>query len=100
MPHQHDYVVADNGALVGIVSLAMLRYVPKHSWSETRLGTVMRQSTPSTWSNERVENARQRMTESSLSVLPVMNRESQEFLGAITSHEILELITAEARGEP
>ena len=100
VPHQQDYVVADKGALVGIVSLTMLRYVPKHSWSDTRLRTVTRQSTPNTWPDERVEDALQRMTESSLTVIPVMKRESQEFVGAITSHEILELITAEARGEP
>ena len=98
VPHQQDYVVVEDDKLVGIVSLAMLRYVPRHSWSDTRLGTVARQSTPNTWPDERVEDALQRMTEGSLSVLPVMKRESRELAGAITSHEILELITAEARG--
>ena len=98
VPYQHDYVVVDEDKLVGIVSLAMLRYVPRHSWSDTRLGTVARKSTPNTWPDERVEDALQRMTESSLTVLPVMTRESRELVGAITSHEILELITAEARG--
>ena len=98
VPHQHDYVVVDEDKLVGIVSLAMLRYVPRHSWSDTQLGTVARQSTPNTWPDERVEDALQRMTESSLTVLPVMKRESRELVGAITSHEILELITAEAKG--
>ena len=30
--------------------------------------------------------------------MPALEGESQEFVGAITSQEILELITAEARG--
>ena len=36
-PHQQDYVIVDKGELAGIVSLPMLRYVPKESWSTTRL---------------------------------------------------------------
>lgn len=98
VPHQQDYVVADKDALVGIVSLAMLRYLPKNSWSTTPLGKIARQTTPNTWPDEHVEDALQRMTESSLTVMPVMERESQRFVGAITSQEIIELITAEARG--
>ena len=51
------------------------------------------------WPDEPVEDVLQRMTEQSLSVLPVMERESGAFVGGITSQEILELIIAEARGE-
>ena len=76
----------------------MLRYLPKHSWSDTRLGKIARQPAPNTWPDEHVEDALQRMTENALTVMPVMERESGEFTGAITSQEILELITAEARG--
>ena len=32
VPHQQDYVIAEKGELAGIVSLGMLRYVPKESW--------------------------------------------------------------------
>ncbi len=97
-PHQHDYVVAEGGSLVGVVSIAILRYLPKHSWFDTTLGKVARKTELNTWPDEHVEDALQRMTENSLTVLPVMERESGEFVGAITSQEILELITAEARG--
>ena len=38
------------------------------------------------------------MTEAPLAVLPVLERGSKRFLGAITSQEIVELITSEARG--
>ena len=99
VPHQQDYVVVDKGELVGIVPLSMLRYVPKESWSTTRLDRVVRRNPPAAWPDEAVEDVLQRMTEQSLSVLPVMDRESEKFLGIITSQEILELIIAEARGE-
>ena len=97
-PHQPDYVVAQGGALVGVVSIAILRYLPKHSWFDTPLGKVARKTELNTWPDEHVEDALQRMTENALTVMPVLERESREFVGAITSQEILELITAEARG--
>ena len=98
VPHQQDYVVVDKGELVGIVSLAMLRYLPKQAWSGTNLGKIARESAPNTWPDEALEDALQRMTESSLTVIPVKDRESEAFVGAITSQEILELLIAEARG--
>ena len=98
VPHQQDYVVAADGELAGIVSLGMLRYLPKQSWAETPLNNVTRVNTPNTWSDEHVEDALQQMTEASLTVLPVLDRETKRFLGAITSQEIVELITSEARG--
>ena len=100
VPHQQDYVVAEKGELVGIVSLAMLRYLPRHAWSGTPLAKIVRQTTPNTWPDEAVEDALQRMTEHSLTVIPVKDRESDAFVGAVTSQEILELITAQARGGP
>ena len=100
VPHQQDYVIADNGDLAGIVSLSMLRYVPKESWSTTRVSRIMRRNPPLASPDEPVEDVLQRMTERSLTAMPVMDRESGKFIGAITSQEILDLIIAEARGEP
>ena len=99
VPHQQDYVVAAGGELSGIVSVGMLRYLPKQSWAGTPLSNVTRVNTPNTWSDEPVEDALQQMTEASLTVLPVLDRETKRFLGAITSQEVVELITSEARGE-
>ena len=45
-----------------------------------------------------MEDALQLMVENSLTAIPVMDRESKAFVGAITSQEILHLITAEIRG--
>ena len=97
-PHQHDYVVAEGEELFGVVSLTMLSYLPKHSWFETPLGAIARGNTPNTFPDEHVEDALQRMMEYSVTVIPVLERGSRNFVGAISSQEILELMTAEARG--
>ena len=99
LPHQQDYVVADHGEFSGIVSLSMLRYLPKESWSNTPLRKLARRRTLQAWPEEPVEDALQRMTENSLTVMPVMDRESKKFLGVVTSRQILELITRDATGE-
>ena len=98
-PLQQDYVVAENGSLVGTVSLPMLRYVPRESWPKTRLEKIARAATVHAWSDEPVEDALQRMTEHGLTALPVLDRNSEKFLGAITSQEIMELLTSEAVSE-
>ena len=77
----------------------MLRYLPKHAWSTTLLAKIVRQATPTTWTDELVEDALQRMSENSLTAMPVLDRETQAFVGTITSQEILEMITTEVRGE-
>ena len=99
LPHQQDYVVVDrNGEFSGIVSLSMLRYLPRELWAQTPIGDVVRHITPRAWNDELVEDVLQRMTEISVTALPVIERDSEEFLGMVTSLEILELITVEARG--
>ena len=99
VPHQRDYVIVEQGRLLGTVALDMLRYLPKNSWTSTPVGKFMRQDPPCVWLNEPVEDALQKMTENSLSVMPVLDEKSREFLGIITSQEILDLMILEARGE-
>ena len=99
IPHQRDYVVADRGALVGIVSLELLRYLPKGAWGKTPLGDVVRSETPVAWPDEYVEDVLHRMSENSVSIMPVVERDSERFLGAVTSNDIIELMTTEATGE-
>ena len=98
-PNQHDYAVVDKGNLAGIVSVEMFRYLPKDSWAETPLEKVMRQETPWAWPDEHIEEVLQRMSDNSVSVMPVMERESEKFLGAITRGDIVELMTVQATGE-
>ena len=98
LPHQNDYVVVDKGKFAGIVSLSMLRYLPRSEWRRTDLGRVLRRNTPNANSEELVEDALQRMTENSLTVLPVLDKNTGEFIGTVTSNEILELVVYTARG--
>ena len=93
VPEQYDYVVVRGDELAGIVSLAMLRYLPRSEWEHTPLSRVLRRDTPYAYSHELVEDVLQRMTESGLNVFPVADRETGAFIGSISSHEIIELIT-------
>ena len=98
LPEQHDYVVVDNGKLAGIVSLGMLRYLPRSEWERTPLSRVLRRTTPHAYSGDYVEDALQRMTEGSLTVLPVLDTDTDQFVGSISSHEVLEMIVLNSRG--
>ena len=95
---QHDYVVVDGSDLAGIVSLNFLRYLPRSQWASTSLVEFMRQSTLAADPDELVEDTLQRMQESSVTVLPVIDPETGDFQGSITSHEILEMILLTAGG--
>ena len=97
IPRQHDYVVVDDGSLTGVVSLSMLRYLPEGAWSRTGLEQVMRREIPVAWRDEHIEDVLQRMTEHYLTTIPVMDRESGGFLGAVTSHDIVELVVNKGR---
>lgn len=98
LPQQHDYVVLDQGKFAGIVSLSMLRYLPRSEWGRTDLGRVLRRNTPNATSDELVEDVLQRMTENSLTVLPVLDTRTGKFVGTISSHEVLELVVFTAKG--
>lgn len=95
VPHQHEYVVAREGELSGIVSVSMLRYLPKEAWSSTPLGNVVRKSSARASPDEYVEDVLQRMQDLSLTALPVVDRESGTLVGSVTSQEIHELIVVD-----
>ena len=97
--HQEDYVVTDGGKLAGIVSLRLLRYLPKPKWDETRLRDVLRKDTPHAKPEEPVEDALQRMTDNAVTAMPVVAADSQELLGVVTSLDIVDLMILEAKGE-
>ena len=99
LPEQHDYVVVDDDNFAGIVSVGMLRYLPHSEWEHTTLGRVTRRvETSHAYSDEFVEDVLQRMTENSITVLPVIDSETSEFIGSISSHEVVEMIVLTARG--
>ena len=101
LPHQHDYVIVDranNHQLAGIVSLSMLRYLPRHEWDTTNLTQTLRHNTPTTTTEDYVEDALQSMTENSITILPVIDPETNQFIGSIASHEVLKMVVEEAQG--
>ena len=97
-PEQRDYVVVDEGKFAGIVSLSMMRYLPRSEWDHALLSRVLRKDPPVAKTDEFVEDALQRMTENSLTVLPVFDPDTDEFVGSISSHEVLEMLVLNAQG--
>ena len=97
LPEQYDYVVLDDGKLAGVVSLSMLRYVPRSDWADTPLSRVQRQSAPNVSEEMLIEDALQLMIDNSLTVLPVVNESTGEFIGSIASSEVYDLITITSR---
>lgn len=98
LPEQHDYVVVDQGQLVGIVSISMLRYLPRSEWDTTTLTQTLRHNTPTATTEDYVEDALQTMIDNSITVLPVTEAETDQFIGSIASHEVLEMVVTEAQG--
>ena len=92
VPDQQDYVVVDEGAVAGIVSPARLTSVPMGSWGETPLRTVLRPDPPHAAPDEPIVDVLQQMSRHSLSVIPVLDKDSEEFLGTITSHDVVDLV--------
>ena len=91
-PNQHDYVVLDENSVPGIVSIGMFRYLPADAWSTTTLDQLIRIDPPVAWVDEHVEDVLQRMADNYLTAIPVVERESGNFVGALTSRDILELV--------
>ena len=92
VPNHADYVVADDGAVAGTVSLARLHALPRDKWGATPLRDVMRLNLPWAWPNELIADVLERMAATSIAVIPVTDRESGKFLGTVASHDILDLV--------
>ena len=98
LPEQYDYVIVDHGQLAGIVSISMLRYLPRSEWDTTTLTQTLRHNTPTATTEDYVEDALQTMIDNSITVLPVTDAETNQFIGSIASHEVLEMVVTEAQG--
>ena len=94
-PNQQHYVVVDEGAVSGIVSLTRLRFLPESAWNSTPLRNVLLLHAPEAWPDELIDDVLERMTDHSLTVIPVKDRTYGNFLGAVTSRDILDQIMME-----
>ena len=61
-------------------------------WESTPLGKILQTDTPHAQPNEPIEDVLKRMMDHSLSVIPVIDEDSDEFLGTVTSQDILDLV--------
>ena len=96
---QQEYVVVNRGEFAGIVSVPLLRYLPHTEWGSTTLASIARElEEPRATPEDYVEDVLQRMTDHSISVLPVTDSETGEFIGSIASSEIVEMIVLTAQG--
>ena len=92
VPNHQDYVVLDDGAPAGVVSLSRLRFLRKSAWPETPLGAVLRRNVPSAHPDELIDDVMQRMAAHSLTVIPVLERDSGQFLGTVASPDVLDMV--------
>ena len=98
LPEQNDYVIVDDDKVAGVVSVSMLRYLPRNEWEHTKLDRVLRERVSYAHTDEFVEDVLQRMTDGSITVLPVADPQTEKFVGTISSSEVLEMIVQTAKG--
>ena len=91
VPNQRDYLVVDRGEVVGIVSLPRLQAMSSRLRANLRLSTVLRTDLPQAQPDEPIEDVLKRMTDHSLSVIPIADGDTGVFLGSVTSENILQL---------
>ena len=98
VPNQTDYLILERGVPVGTVSLARLNFRRRlffwrrGPFGDTPLRTLMRRGPPHANPDEPIQDALERMAENSLTIIPVMDRNTGEFQGMVSSNEILELV--------
>ena len=92
VPYQYDYLVVEDGAPAGIVSLSKLRSVADRQGAETTLRDALRHRMPRARPDEPIDDVLQRMAGHWVTVVPVVDRDSGEFLGTVTSHDLLDLV--------
>ncbi len=98
VPNQTDYLIMERGVPVGTVSLTRVNFRRRlffwrrGSFGYTPLRALMRRRPPHANPDEPIQDALERMSSSSLTIIPVMDRSTGHFLGMVSSNEILELV--------
>ena len=97
VPNQQDYLVVVDDAPVGTVSLARAQRLDERLRARTPLGDLLRRNIPRAWPDEPVDDVLERMTDHSVSVIPIVERDTGRFLGSVASYDIVGLGSADAR---
>ena len=98
VPGQTDYLIMDRGVPAGTVSLTRVNFRRRlffwrrGSFGETPMRRLMRRGPPHANPDEPIQDALERMAENSMTIIPVMDRNTGQFMGMVSSNEILELV--------
>ena len=93
VPGQADYVViGSDDKLAGVLSMTKLRGIPRYQWARTPVSKLLRHNVPSAKTNDTLDNVLESMAEHLLSTMPIVDTETLELLGAVTSHDIMSAI--------
>ena len=93
VPHQHDYVIVkDGGQLAGIFSLPRVRFIHRRQWQNLPVGQLLRRHCPLAYPDDDLDDVLENMAEHWLTVIPVVDRDMGEFLGAISSGDVMGLM--------
>ena len=92
VPHQHDYLVVDGGEVAGIVSTTGLRSVRRRSRAAATLGELLRANALTTFPEEPIHDALEKMTNAPQSVIAVVDGETGRFLGSLAGHDVIDLV--------
>ena len=98
VPNQTDYLIIERGVPVGTVSLVRLNsrrrlfFWRRGTFYDTPLRNLMRRGPPHANPDEPIQDALERMAQTSLTIIPVMDRTNGQFLGMVSNNEILELV--------
>ena len=87
---RQDYVVTEGQAkLAGILSLRRVRRLPQDTWSNIRIGSLLNHRPVLTYPDEPLEDFLELMAEYSVTVFPVVDRESGALLGSVGANDVL-----------
>ena len=56
------------------------------------MSSVLHRNIPKAWPDEPIDDVLDRMADNSLTIIPVMEGESDKFPGTVTSHDVLDLM--------
>ena len=86
VPEQRDYVIIEGDRqLAGTSSLQRLRSIHKDGWETLTVGHLVRHNCPHVYPDDTLDDVLEHMADSWLSASPVFDRQTGEFLGAVTS---------------
>lgn len=88
---RQDYVVTEGqGKLAGILSLRKVRRIPQNTWPNIRIGSLLNRRPVVTYPDKPLEDFLEQMAEYSVSVFPVVDRDSGALLGSVGTNDVLE----------